>query len=56
MLVWIILEVNEKVCALQDVDSDLYWANVGLYNTRYIDTVDGLAWKLLMLNHPFKSF
>lgn len=49
MLVWIILEITHKVADRQDVDSDIYWEVVKLYNTRYIETVDGLAWKLMML-------
>lgn len=56
MLVWIILEAMQAVCDKQDVDSEIYWSCVPLYNTRYIETVDGVAWRLLMLHHPFIPF
>ena len=56
MLVWIILEITQVVCDKQDVSTEIYWECVPLYNTRYIETVDSLAWKILMLDHPFIPF
>lgn len=48
MLVWIILEITHKVADRQDVDTDIYWEAMKLYNTRYIETVDSVAWRLMM--------
>lgn len=56
MLVWIILEITQVVCDKQDVSTEIYWECVPLFNTRYIETVDSLAWKMLMLDHPFIPF